>query len=350
MAMFKIYALDEHTKSLPTVDTASGGVATFDTDLTENLVEVKCQIVAKQEGSGTPSPDNERPIQTYTEMNVSACGKNLLDTTIRMRNITSERQVLQNYPMKQGTYCFSFKGVNSGSVVGYFNIESQYEANVRINIPVGADDRLSGTITLTRDQNIGILCNGEAVGYNYKVSDIQIERGSQPTEFVANGTTKRISFDQTVAGGVINVTTGKLRVTHGILTLDGTENITLVGSGTNRRFNCGSYPQCSSMLYSSHFIEASSNSQPWGYYRLVTNYLLLMDNNTQMADATALKTWLANQYSGGTPVQFVYELATPIEIQLDSTTLQALLNENNIWCDTGDTEVKYLLSVGKKIA
>ena len=43
-------------------------------------------------------------------------------------------------------------------------------------------------------------------------------------------------------------------------------------------------------------------------------------------------------------VQIIYELATPIEIQLDSITLQALLNENNIWCDTGDTEVKYLLT------
>ena len=49
--------------------------------------------------------------------------------------------------------------------------------------------------------------------------------------------------------------------------------------------------------------------------------------------------------------KMMWELATPIEIQLDSITLQALLNENNIWCDTnGDTEVKFLLTVGKKIS
>ena len=65
-------------RTLPTVDTASGSIATFDTDMTENLVEVKCQIVAQQ-ASGTPSPSNPLPITTYTEMNVGATGKNLFD-------------------------------------------------------------------------------------------------------------------------------------------------------------------------------------------------------------------------------------------------------------------------------
>ena len=69
--------------------------------------------------------------------------------------------------------------------------------------------------------------------------------------------------------------------------------------------------------------------------------LQVMDLN--YTDNTSFKNSIQN-------VKLVYELATPIEIQLDSITLQALLNENNIWCDTGDTEVKYLLTVGKKIS
>ena len=77
MAYFHTTVLDNQIKALPTVDTASGSIASFNTDLTENLVEVKCQIVAKQ-ASGTPSPDNPLPITTYTGMNVSHSGLNMI--------------------------------------------------------------------------------------------------------------------------------------------------------------------------------------------------------------------------------------------------------------------------------
>ena len=155
-----------------------------------------------------------------------------------------------------------------------------------------------------------------------------------------------------VAKGKLNISAGLLTITHDILTLYGTENIILVGSGTNRRFNCDTYPQYNSILTSSHFDESGSNVNQWGYYRMVSgSYLLLTDNNSQMADETALKTWLANQYSGGTPVQFVCELTTPITIQLSATQIEALLNKNNIFCDTsGDTTVKFLLTVGKTLS
>jgi hypothetical protein len=52
--------------------------------------------------------------------------------------------------------------------------------------------------------------------------------------------------------------------------------------------------------------------------------------------------------------QLVYELAEPIEIQLDAHTINSLLGQNNIFADTGDTEVVYRanteLYINKKIA
>ena len=95
------------------------------------------------------------------------------------------------------------------------------------------------------------------------------------------------------------------------------------------------------MRISSHFVETSSNSQPWGKYRFTTGYLQLCDNNEQMADVTALQTWLANQYSGGTPVQFLCELATPITLAITSQDIPTLLGENNIFSNCGDLEVEY---------
>lgn len=46
MAYFHTTVLDEQIKALPTVDTASGSVASFDTDMTENLVSVIAEISA----------------------------------------------------------------------------------------------------------------------------------------------------------------------------------------------------------------------------------------------------------------------------------------------------------------
>ena len=40
-------------------------------------------------------------------------------------------------------------------------------------------------------------------------------------------------------------------------------------------------------------------------------------------------------------VTLVYTLATPIIYQLTPTEVQTLLGANNIWADTGDTEVTY---------
>ena len=44
MAYFHTNVLDPQIKALPTVSTASGSVATFDTDMTENLVGCVCEV------------------------------------------------------------------------------------------------------------------------------------------------------------------------------------------------------------------------------------------------------------------------------------------------------------------
>jgi hypothetical protein len=59
-------------KTLPTYKTASGSVATFETDMTENLISCVADIVATQSGSGTPSPSNPRPISGHSSCTVTA--------------------------------------------------------------------------------------------------------------------------------------------------------------------------------------------------------------------------------------------------------------------------------------
>ena len=241
MAYFHTTVLDNQIKDLPTVGTASGAIASFNTDLTENLVSVKCQIVAQQSGSGTPSPSNPRPITVYTSLNLSHSGA---DT-------------------------------NNPNVT---------------NIP----------------------------------------------------------FGQTVANGVLDVTTGKLRVTHGYSLLS---NLNWSAVGDRFYADPANILKTDGITTNSSHYEHIANITGGGapmsdlcicaINRGTNDRLYIKD--TRFSDVNTFVSTMGS-------VQIIYELATPIEIQLDSITLQALLNENNIWCDTGDTEVKYLLTVGKKIS
>ena len=53
-------------------------------------------------------------------------------------------------------------------------------------------------------------------------------------------------------------------------------------------------------------------------------------------------------------VMLCYELAEPIEIQLSANQINSLYGQNNLWADSGDTEVEYRADtkayIAKKIA
>ena len=244
MAYFHTTVLDNQIKALPTVDTASGSVATFETDMTEDLIEIVCDI-QYQQASGTPSPSNPLPITTYTSLNLSHSGADTSNPTI-------------------------------------------------INIP----------------------------------------------------------FGQTVAKGTLNVTTGVLTVTHGYLLVDGSKSVVSVAQSGGTYYTVVNNSDISSYNTSATHLIVSN--------RFVSGTALVYGNAYITGGGTTLVAVLeqtittkeqANTYFTNNNAQFIYELLNPITIQLSATQVTALLNENNIWCDTnGDTSVKYILSVGKAIS
>ena len=241
MAYFHTTVLDENIKALPTVDTASGSVASFDTDMTEKLIEVVCDIQYSQ-ASGTPTPSDPLPITVYNSLNLSHSGADTSNP-----NVT--------------------------------------------NIP----------------------------------------------------------FGQTVAKGTLNVITGVLEITHGAITdlsslnwlYSGgaqTFNVVVSGLATGQPCVCSVYDYSPVSIGPSRPDLTIGTSSYFGEHRLN-----IKDTNYDGSTINDFKTSLSGQTC-------VYELATPTTIQLSATQITALLNENNIWCDTGDTSVKYLLTVGKAIS
>ena len=374
MAYFHTTVLDNQIKALPTVDTASGAIATFNTDLTENLVSVKCQIVAKQ-ASGTPSPVNPLPIQTYDSLTLYHNDINMWDEQMQGGSINTNTGVITINPS-------STTKVNLHKL--YTKPNTQYNMHKENNVQFficfyNANDEVIQYVVETGDTgsayNKSCLCAANVqntvfttptgTAYIYFRMDFA---GATPTNISVNYPSTNtqyhafngayIPFGQTVANGVLDITTGKLTITHGIKDL-GTINYTFSADDSVKQdFNSAGIQTeikgvastvvanmiCEQLRTTSRDIQANNPTsvyysiavQPSGVLRIIT------PPNTY-ATTTDLKTALSN-------CLLVFEYITPKEIQLDSITLQALLNENNIWCDTGDTEVKFLLTVGKKIS
>ena len=242
MAYFPTKVLDNQIKALPTVGTASGSIATFDTDMAEDLIEVVCDIQYSQ-ASGTPSPSNPLPITTYTSLNLSHSGADISNPTIT--NIPFGRNVA--------------KGVLNVTS-GVLTIEWRY---IDLSVQTWAE-----WIGITD----GYKCFPDNMEY--------------PTDY----------------------------------------------AGRKTGFICNCYPPSTGISLN----DTMDNQSLLRY----NGQLVLKDTNiTSLSD---IPTALSGVY-------LAYAVATPERIALTPTQIQALLNENNIWCDTGDTSVKFILSVGKYV-
>ena len=293
------------------VDTASGAIANFTTALGIDLVDCTSEIVATG-GNGTP--DNPNPIVGHTEANITRCGVNLFD---------DDNLIIANYPyssmtfdkatyFKAGTYTASISNVENASLwrFGYrfFNADGTiitsaitnglvsftagtafldaYDSN-QTCLQASDNTETSVKFTLTKDCYIvGCISNGN-VGASTTLN-YQIETGNTATPYHAyNGSTVTIAFGQTVYGGVLDVTRGKLTVTHA---------------------NIASY-------------NGESINEPW-----LSSMDVYVPNTAPTIGA-----------------QVVYPLTTPFDIDLTPVQIRALVGANNVFSDTnGDTEVKYL--------
>lgn len=117
------------------------------------------------------------------------------------------------------------------------------------------------------------------------------------------------------------------------IVLDGTQNITLAG-GTPRRFNATyttlgidniksganatetqkNYRMCDYFSY-------TSGQTTWGNYYLHNNWLVILDGESVISDANALKTWLSNNNTS-----IYYVLETPEDEEITDNTLIGQLN------------------------
>lgn len=172
----------------------------------------------------------------------------------------------------------------------------------------------------------------------------QLELGSTATAYESyQGDTYTITFPSsvgTVYGGELDVTSGKLTVTHKVIDLSTIETWESI-SGNRIRTNAVQFE-----------IKGPSNSSKGLMFAENYQYMSnknLADDETSIGISVTTNGYVALRLVSGTPEgKFVYELATPITYQLTPTEITTLLSQNNIWADTGDIAVDYFRN--KKLA
>ena len=331
----------------PVIESTSGlidnvSIASFD-DVADNepINSLVVDITAIESGSGEKSPDNPYTISGFDNGIITRCGKNLFNPMTQF-NATGNYMVAKNVlPNTKCVISFIDKDTSvdiSGIYFGF--IDSSYTSGTPatdkyvwaiINGTV-LSNRTNVTSLMTLTGLFALPNNQTTIDKLLQRFDIQIELGDTATTYEAyNGTTYTFTFGQTVYGGHLNVTTGELTITHGIVDL-GTLNWNYYQTAGKNTFNTNDVnfvPNNTSICsvyeyYPAQYISVQPDKTFAFYDR---PKLSICDND--FTDANDFKTAMNG-------VMFVYELATPITLAITSQDIPTLLGENNIFSNCGN--------------
>ena len=342
-------------KNIRIVTVGPADICTFETSLAEPLHSVLVNVVATG-GNGTP--DNPNPINGYTEANITRCGVNLFNkvNVISAYCDYSSKLVYNNdfksvvVPLKNGVqYTFS------QSLLGVFDrfaVCDSLEDSTTIYDPISPNitGLYAGTIPFTFTNSANkkyLICsvwrNTDTYTFDEIASTCQLELGSTATSYTPyNGQTYAIAFGQTVYGGVLDVTRGKLHVTWGICDL---ADYNYTYNSTHGAFYTygliGTIKAGTANILCTHYktnivgVNAMNNYEISTVNSFNTGNVIIKDSD--YTDAATFKTAL-----GTMGAKLAYELATPFDIDLTPEVISAIVGENNVFADCGDIAVEYL--------
>lgn len=320
---------------------------------------VKAKWEPVQEGSGDPSPDNIRPITGRNAVSVARSGKNQVnipDFTLSVDTNNRTKRVNVNIPA--GTYTLSLIHTKntSGFIVQLHTIHTKNDKLIFSTFP--------NTFTLENDATYMNFYIKNEEGNLDNISNIQLELGSTATPYEPyTGSTTSISLSETVYGGEVDAVTGEGQETWKSVSLDGTENWRTWGVNKNNTnvtgfftYDINDYSNdasdinkilCSTMSNEEKNIWGGKNmgvglavsgSSKYLIYCVTTN--TLPDTTDDKKAIASFKTFLANLYAAGTPVQVAYKLATQTPFTATGAQpLPALAGANTVLTDADSATV-----------
>lgn len=311
---------------------------------------VKASWEPMQEGTGTPSPENIRPIKGRDSVKVERCGENLLninsfnkstangityeyvpDGGIHVSGTATSNTSSQTFPvwhLPTGKY----HGLDAGEGILSFLVVHRNGKNLWLTAK-GIFEILAGDVTM--------------YWYMVTISDATVDKTVYP--YIVPGTTAptthkpyigqtaTLTLPETVYGGEVDAVTGEGQETWETLTLDGTEGWAI------RDTFIGVY----------NLLSPTDNGKGiCTHFDVKRNYsgdcIIIEKNGTvylgrALFDKYTVDTWcayLAAQNAAGTPVQITYKLAEPVPFTATGAQLiPALAGVNTVLTDADSVTV-----------
>lgn len=367
------------------VDTASGAIASFVPDATiDHLLGLDVAVEPVQDLHGYDSPwpagggKNIANPQNSTNPNRSTYSYSTENDYLVEGTKTGNGGTFFakfTAPVVSGeNYIFSFgsweiDGISSACQV-YLYEDELWGTNITSFTIGSADRRGTWTATITGTIVVGIYTASSATDKTLSLSGFMIRHGSVTDATFApysnicpisgwdsvdimhsgtdtsNPTTYTIQIGQTVYGGTLDATGGKMTVDRAILTL--LSNVPryatqALGNGYERiyyRFSLLGIQQPAKGGLFSHGVYLENYTQETGhFYTTSTDFIVFLPTDGQTA------AYLDAQEQAGYPVQICYPLATPFEIALTPTQIATLVGQNNVWADAGDVSVEFAADI-----
>ena len=346
--------------------TASGNVASFTTRSAVPIRSLKAHFLPVQTGTGDPAPDNVRPITGWTGLDVTKCGKNILNPFTNPLWNNGIYTVNQNGSITQSGS--DGRGWTSDKFAGLPLKKGQYTLSftesVTCNLRTSIDDytenfrTATGVLTFSLPEDCAVkwkvsLGTGNTVTYN-----TQLEVGSTPTPYTPyTGSTIPVDWTTeagTVYGGYVDLVTGEVVKTYASCSLsyeswsyNSTYNFlsvqnwvipdnaawTNLASGELSPVICEAYKTTNIIITSSEY--ASLPDKSIHIFKNSNKYALrIMDS--RYTDPEVFINAMGN-------TKIIYPLATPVTVAtLTSQQINALKGANNIWNSANDvTSVDY---------
>lgn len=337
-------------------ESASGSIASFNTDLASALKECEVSFTAYQ-ASGTPTPSTPIPISGFSSAEVFRTGANVWDGVLEqgtINNTTGElspattlyrsKNIINIKP--NTTY---YVASNYGLLVYYYDVNMNY---------LGYVDNVG---TVVKNLTTHAQAYYMRVRMFSNVSDVTTVKASinypdtLTTYAPYSGTSVVIPFGDTYYGGVLDVVRGKLRVTHALVNLGSLTYARDVTEGKIDRYRTNELATLikrgsgvtTLTLISDIFV---TNENPV-YNRDIDNVMCVLNSNGYFYISCSGYTSAANFKTAMNGHQLVYELATPTEIDLTPEVLSTISGDNNVFCDipTSSVEVAFKVSIEKYI-
>lgn len=358
----------------------------------ESGTAVKITVQPQIEKGNTPTAwapyENIRPIKGRDSVKVERCGENILnpkaynsittngitftvndDKSVHITGTSTGRAVFKLYSyqykmsLPDGKYTFStIANIPSGVgvLIGCY-YKSELSAVYKKNLIVLGSGKSSSTVSLSGvewlDGYIEVL-SGNTV--DITLYPMLVPGSTPPTTYTPyTGQTNTLTLPETVYGGEVDAVSGEGQDVWKLITLNGTETWESNSNNDRMFFETNVAEKYTDLPISGSNIDAAKQAQMcshltvgnpysydvdncfWVYYTLENETARLrIRSTTNWTTSDELKSYLANQYAAGTPVQIAYKLVSPTAFSATGNTpVKALSGINTVLTDADSVEV-----------